>query len=505
MDVVSNYKRFFPAVILLLCSLSNVVAQPSSKTGKEPQATKVKPTRLTLMPCRRPELDEEVRCGKYEVFENRQSGRGRKIALSVLLLPAKETPAASDPLFFLAGGPGQGATKLADFAAEHFTEIRRRREIVLVDQRGTGESNPLRCALWAEDPLGYFGELLPLEAVRACRAKLEKQADLSLYTTQIAMDDLDEVREALGYQQINIYGTSYGTRAALAYTRQHPAHVRSVILKGITPMGLTIPLPFAKDTQRALDLLFADCAADEKCHTAFPRLTEDFQTLMRALRQGKVVVEAEHPTTGKTLKLTVAPGVLTSTLRSILQSTSASTQVPLMIQQAALGDYSLLVKSVMQVRRGLSEELNYGMFLTVTGTEDTPFISPDSIARETKDTFMGDYWVRQLIEATKAWPRGKLPRDFNRPVTANVPALLLSGFLDPATPPRWGEEAASHLSQSLHVVIRNASHSYGGLAPCVDRLMAEFIERGSAKGLNTACTNDVRRPPFVLSQAEIKP
>jgi pimeloyl-ACP methyl ester carboxylesterase len=473
-------------------------AEAQSGAGGASEMPAKNPPQLVLKPCRHPELEEEVRCGTYEVFEDRAARRGRRIPLSIVVLPAKGTDPAPDPLFLLAGGPGQAATKLADFAAEHFGEIRRRRDVVLLDQRGTGQSNPLRCALWDTDPLGYFGELFPIDSIRRCRAELEKRADLKLYTTPIAMDDLDEVREALGYERINIYGTSYGTRAALVYMRQYPARVRSVVLKGVSPMSLTIPVPFARDTQSAMDRLFEDCSADAQCRATFPNLRAEFQAVLDSIRKGKAHAEAEHPVTKQKLRVEITPGMFSATLRSILQSNSASAQIPLMIQQAARGDYGPLAKMVALVRRGLTEELSYGMFLTVTGAEDVPLIDAAAVERETKETFMGDYWVRQLIEATKVWPRAKVPNNYHEPVRSDAPVLLLSGVLDPATPPRWAEEAARHLPNSLQVTIRNASHSYGGLGPCVDNLMGEFVAKGSVRGLDTSCTAQVRRPQFIL-------
>jgi pimeloyl-ACP methyl ester carboxylesterase len=226
------------------------------------------PPRPFLSPCRMPKLKSKAWCGKYEVFEDRVSPRGRKIALNMVILPAFAEKPAPDPVFFFAGGPGQGAASVAGYVGEGaLTKIRQQRDIVFLDQRGTGESNPLTCNLYNndEDLQGYFEEMFPLQQVRACRERLEKVADLRRYTTSIAIEDVDDIRRALGYEKINLYGGSYGTTVTLAYLRWHGAHVRSAVLAGVAPMDFKLPLPFAKGAQYAMDRLISDCAADHAC------------------------------------------------------------------------------------------------------------------------------------------------------------------------------------------------------------------------------------------------
>src|ERR1700752_1380614 len=196
------------------------------KQGAVQSTAPVKRGNVQLKPCNNPSLTSDALCVKYEVFENRSTRTGRRIPLNIILLPAKSAKPAPDALFYLAGGPGAGAT---GYASEKFIDnLRRNRGVVLVDQRGTGESNPLNCALSGsrEDMGGYFGEPFPVERIRACRTELEKVADLKLYTTSIAMDDLDEVRAALGYDRINVYGGSYGSPPFLFFLRPQSAALR---------------------------------------------------------------------------------------------------------------------------------------------------------------------------------------------------------------------------------------------------------------------------------------
>ena len=212
-----------------------------------------------LKPCTGYDTPVDAYCGTLKVYENRATKQGRQIDLNIVVLPALRSDAQPDPLFFLAGGPGQGAAKLAKAVRTIFQRVQNDRDIVLVDQRGTGKSNPLDCNN-DDDSLQAFMETNEqmLERLKACQAKYD--ADLTLYTTPIAMDDLDDVRAFLGYDKINVYGGSYGTRAALVYMRQHGDRVRSAILDGVAPPNMRLPLYFPRDTQRAFELLAKDCA-----------------------------------------------------------------------------------------------------------------------------------------------------------------------------------------------------------------------------------------------------
>src|SRR5688572_3960416 len=187
---------------------------------------------LELKTCQVRGIKGDAKCGTLEVFENRATRKGRKIPINVVVLPATGAKREPDALFYFAGGPGSAATEDAPGFVDILARIREHRDLVFVDQRGTGQSNPLNCNLFnPADPQSFFGSFFPVDDVRKCREQLEPKADLTLYTTEIAMDDLDEVRAALGYEQINLYGASYGTRAALVYLRQHPKHVRTAMLQ----------------------------------------------------------------------------------------------------------------------------------------------------------------------------------------------------------------------------------------------------------------------------------
>lgn len=458
------------------------------------QALAKDPSSVRLEPCKIEGVSSEVRCGSYQVLEDREAQSGRTIRLKIVVLPA-ESKKEPDPLFFLAGGPGQAATENAKFIARTFAQVRRNRDIVLVDQRGTGGSNGLDCDLYGKTLQGHLGDLLPLEAIRQCAERWKTRADLRFYTTEIAMADLDEVRAAMGYERINLFGTSYGTRAAQVYMRQYPDHLRTVIMKGVTPITTPLTVPMARDAQRAWNLLCDDCATESACRAAFPNLKEEFKTVFERLDKG---VETEvRNGKGEKEKVKISRATIAPTIRTILQSIDSSAELPLLIHQAFEGNYSPLAESALSIRRGFPKVVSPGIFLGITGIEDVAISDEKEVARLSDNTFLRDDYFKQLQRAAAILPRKKMPDGYRAPVRSDIPTLLVSGFFDPATPPDGAEDVARDLSRSSHIIVRFGSHSYDGLSPCVDEIMANFIARGAVDGINVSCIDLIRRPPFV--------
>lgn len=467
----------------------------------QPRASAPTP-KLQLEPCSAPgqKADQkgEARCGKYEVFENRATKAGRKLALNVMVLPAQSAKPAADPVFFIAGGPGQGivSTIQAGVWKDLVAKIRRERHVVLVDQRGTGESNRLQCPPENKDDMQtFFKDTSSDESLRKCKAELEKIADLTLYNTQIAMDDLDEVREALAFEQINLLGGSYGTTASLSYLRQHPQRVRSVTLTGVAPPDYRIPLPFAKSLQHAIDRTLEDCAAEEACRKDFPHLRAEFNSVLAKLDKGPVKFEAVNSATNKVQSLTMSREMFVNALRLLLYSTDTARYLPLLIHAAAEGEFGPLAGMAFTLGRTLTDQIALGMHFSVTCAEDVPFIPADESARETSSTYLGDFAVQSYRKACGLWPQGKVPASFATPVKSDVPVLLFSGDVDPVSPAWIAEAAARHLSNSRHIVVRDAAHT--ATNACIDGLMAEFISKGSVRGLDASCVSQIHRAPFV--------
>ena len=456
---------------------------------------------ITLTPCEPRNIPGPAKCGKFEVFENRAARKGRKISINVLVLPATGDKREPDPLFYFAGGPGSAATEDAQGIARGFVKIREHRDLVFVDQRGTGGSHPLDCALFdPNDQQSYLGYFFPLDDVRKCRQQLETKADLTLYTTSIAMDDIDDVRAALGYDKINLFGGSYGTRAAMVYLRQHQKNVRTVTLQGVSPTGQHMPGDFPLSNERALQGVLAECAADEACNKAFPNIKTEAKAVLDRLIKGPVEVEVRLPNTTAPTKVSLSRDLAAEAIRYMLYNPGATARMPLVLHLAHEGNFAPLAQTALNYRKILVATGSNGMYLSVTCAEDLPFVKPADAERNAQNTFLGDYRWRQQSAACALWPRGKIDSDYAKTVRSDVPVLILTGEWDPVTPPSNGDAVARTLPNSLHIVVPHGAHGFGGLegTDCIDRLNAEFIERGTTKGLDTSCVKNIRRRGFAL-------
>jgi pimeloyl-ACP methyl ester carboxylesterase len=451
-----------------------------------------------LHPCATEEGPTDAYCGTLQVFENRDTRQGRTIDLKIVVLPALGNEPKPDPLFFLAGGPGQGAAQMARPLREVFRRVQADRDIVLVDQRGTGKSNGLDCKSDNES-LAVLNESLEssMARLRACMDGLE--ADLRLYTTDIAMDDLDDVRRYLGYDAINIYGGSYGTRAALVYLRRHEPSVRSVILDGVAPPDMRLPLFFARDAQRALDRLLTDCESDAACREKHPNLGRRLRALVGALDAEPAPVRLTHPRTGIPEDVTVDGEFVVNVLFGALYAPLTSTLLPDLIARAERRDFQGLLALAM-ANEGASDNMAIGMQLSVVCAEDFPRITPQQIADAAANTVFATHLLTARMKACEFWPRGEVSPSYYEPVKSAVPALVLSGDLDPVTPPQWGESVLPHLSNARHVVVPATGHG-AIMTGCGIRMASAFINSGSVESIDTSCLQGLRRPPFFLTPA----
>lgn len=437
-------------------------------------------------------------CGTFAVPEDRQSGHGRSIDLKIVVAPALRRAGAADPLFILEGGPGAGAATLAGSRLPMFRRFRTDRDLVFVDQRGTGESNRLGC-----DPTpDELNEITTdddraLARLRACLAGLD--ADPRLYTTSIAMDDLDDVRRFLGYDDINLWGGSYGTRAALVYLRQHEAHVRSVVLDGVAPSDMRLPLHTARDAQRALDRLIADCAAASACAAAFPTLGADARALFARLAAGPAVVTGEHPRTGQPLEMQLTRRDAALVVFRALYVPELASLLPRVLTEAAAGRYhGLLALAFSSAPEGDKRDMAVGMHLSVVCAEDIARITPADRVAADASGFLGAAMFDAQYAACGFWPTGDVPEGYYAPVSSDRPVLILSGADDPVTPPTWGDHVAPHLSRSRHIVVPGAGHitlSRG----CVPKLVEQFLRTATVDGLDPSCTETLTRPPFFVT------
>ena len=442
-------------------------------------------------PCRVPNHEREVLCATYPVWENRATRQGRKIGLNIVILPALGPDKQPDPIFEFGGGPGEAITKAAGWFAE--SPLRQKRDIVLVDQRGTGRSNRLQCSFYGE-PVDFrraAGELFPVPLVEACREELAKVADLSQYTTDASADDLNEIRQWLGYGKINLKGGSYGTRMAQTYWRKYPETVRTVVLGGVVPPSSHIPLGHAYAGQRSLDLLLAECASQPDCRAAFPDTRTQLKAIQERIDKGTRVT-VTNTRTGEKQEVRPTWGLVAEGIR-FLSYGQAAASLPLQIHKAAQGDLAPLVQMSIERRLDITEGLDWGMDFSVTCAEDLPFITEEMIRKWTPGTYLADYRIRQQKAVCEVWPRGKVPANVHEPVRSDVPALLISGERDPVTPPEFAEEAARFLTNHLHVVIPRGSHASAD-GECTDNLIRDLLDRGSIQGLDPSCAATLYGP-----------
>ena len=449
-----------------------------------------------LKPCRLAGIDEELFCGNLTVFEDRETRTGRTIDLNVVVLPALDQKEKAEPLFDLAGGPGASSTDRADFYAGPGKDYRRRHDVVCVDQRGTGKSN--RLAIPREKtPSYYLSEMFPIDYVKEMRHALEQRADLTKYTTSIAMDDLDDMRAWLGYDRINLFGASYGTQAALVYMRRHPEHLRGVILLGVAPTDLKMPLHHSEAAARAMDLLLGECEQDARCNAAFPQIRDDWKNVLAQLEQQPARVEYSPPGNATPMTVEIQRDVFGEKIRTWMYGRDKAARIPLIVHHAAGGDFAPFLQQAIQP--SIPDFVADGAYLSVTCAEDVPFINQEEAAKLTAGNPFGNYRVFQQTRACAMWPRGEIPTDFLQPVHSNAPVLIFSGNMDPVTPPKYGEEVAKYLPNSRHVIVPEAGHGMDGLSDqgCVDRLIIEFMDKGNAKNLDVSCVERMAPPPFV--------
>jgi pimeloyl-ACP methyl ester carboxylesterase len=451
----------------------------------------------TLQPCRVPQVEGESLCGSYAVFEDRATRSGRTIDIDVIVLRAFDESPAPDPVVFVAGGPGQSSTSLAPWIGRHCSEVRRRRDLVFIDQRGTGKSHTLACAdALPRGANSQFGSLFPTDHIEACRKRLSARANLALYTTAVTVDDMDEIREWMGYEQINLRGGSYGTVVAQAYMRRYPSRVRTAVLAGVDPINRIPYLEGALNLQAGLEKLIRECEADDACDRSFPDFGDQFESLVALFQAGPVEVDMPSATGGRE-RAAFAQGDFAYAVRGMLYGRLAS-RLPSMVERAyRTGDLTPFAEYYLR-RAGwvASEDIATGLHLSVFCSEDIPYTNEREVQAVTVGTFMGDYLFRQYANACDGWPRGSVPEGFHEPVKSSVPTLLLSGERDPVTPPKWGAEVARNLSNSLHVVVPNAGHGAGNR--CTAALEFQLIEEGSVENLDPSCVAGSSRSTFLV-------
>jgi len=468
------------------------------------------PSQIELSPCR---LEHPFRmlaltaeCGRFSTPENPADPAGRSIELFVARVPAISFNKKPDPLFLIAGGPGTSAVDLYTSSAGTFDRVRRDRDIILLDQRGTGRSHRLDCDYGDQDLFARVEDIRVVEETRKCRDELAKQADLRQYTTSIAVRDLDNVRRALGYERINLFGNSYGTRVAQHYARRYPAATRTLILDGVVNPEVVLGPGIALDAERALERILQRCTADPACTKAFQDPAADYRALRARLAAKPQPTQVSDAATGRPIEFEFTTRHLSAVLRFASYHDDQAALLPLSLHLALHeNNFTPMANQFRVFAHSLEASFAYGMHNSVACSEDTPLIDAGKLDLAALNaTHMGAEQVQQLIESCGQWPRGVVDEDLHEPLKSSAAALLLSGADDPVTPPEYASQAQLAFADSTHVIIAGHGHGQFG-APCVDRIMAAFINAGSARALDTRCTAKLRPMPFFITLAGPSP
>ncbi len=439
----------------------------------------------------------DAQCSTLTVPLDYQNPDGPTIDLRVAKLTSRSKNPQPDAFTLLAGGPGQSATESFPSVSNAFRHIRAERDIVLLDQRGTGESNKLTCPNDDDNlqPL-MFDAARAEEAAKRCFESLEN--DPQFFTTSVAIKDLELLRETLAIPQWNLYGVSYGTRVGLHYLRRYPSSVRTIVLDAVVPPEVALGPESALSAQRALLRLFDRCENDAGCNEAFPRLRSGTLALLDSLKQQPVDIQFEDISTGKLKEITFTDRHLAVTMRLMSYSAYGNAILPSMLYDAIDNDnFASLARQAQLQVTGLNETLAGGMYNAVICTEDEPFINHELDRSELEATYLGAELLDAMRSHCKAWDAGIIDDDFKTPVVSDTPALLLSGSDDPITPPAYAEQVMQHMSNAKHIVNKDQAHMQAALG-CLPKLMAEFIKTTSVNDLPDGCLHRLSPQAFFV-------
>ena len=498
-----RYQHTLPAALAALLLLAGCEATPPAAPAGDTDISAdggLRYGRIAFEPCSLtvPRLDPvEAQCATLEVPENHAEPDGRRIELALAWIPARGE-GEPDPVFMIAGGPGQSALESYPMLHDAFSDVRRNRHVVLVDARGTGGSHPLACKDDEGENAFTDADDDSAEAARAfardCLDQLDDDSDLRFYTTTDHIQDLDLVRELLGADQVNLIGISYGTRVAQQYAKRYPEHTRTVTLDSVVPNDLALGGEHARNLEDALTEQFRRCREDEACLGNLGDPAENLATVRTALEAGNLApVSFRDPVTGEWRSETPSYGNLAGLLRMYAYQPAAAATLPLLLSEAAKGRYEALLGQSAMLMDDVSDMIMHGMQLSVLCTEDYPELQADP---DDADTVLGTELVDYSRAQCEVWPAGERPAGFREPVSGDVPVLAISGELDPVTPPRYGDAVVEHLPNGRHLVLAGQGHNVIA-AGCMPELFAQFLETADAKALDADCLSRLRAtPPF---------
>ncbi|MEM7097155.1 MAG: alpha/beta hydrolase [Pseudomonadota bacterium] len=422
---------------------------------------------------------------------------GDQIELFVTKLASTALEPATDAFTIINGGPGGSSIDLLVDLAQIIRLFTSERDVIVIDQRGTGRSSPLLCDN-ITDSVDDFTTEETLQLTQKCLEVLSH--DPRYFTTTVAIQDLEALRQALGYEALSLYGVSYGTRVAQQYMREFPQQTRAVVIDGVVPPTQILGTEIAIHSQEALISAFTRCAESTACAAAFPDLEADFSTLQDTLRNNPVPLTLNHPVTGQPTEIELSYAHLMAYIRFALYAPEMTSLIPLVITQAAKEqNYLPIAANALRLIHNVTESINYGMHNAVMCTEDVPFFTEATIDKERMQaSYIGMEMFDTLGAMCDVWPPGELHPDMKASLVSDVPTLILSGEHDPITPPTWGEAVKPGLKNSIHIIAPGQGH--GTIARgCIPTLIKEFIEQPDPNALDTSCVKHLGASPFFVS------
>ncbi len=455
--------------------------------------------------CRLKHLDTQARCTLMEVPEDHAKPEGAKIKVHVAVIPALTRFPEKDPVFFFAGGPGQAASEIGNLVGSLFT-LRRNRDLVLVDQRGTGRSKTLTCEAGSLEPEKRNARDALIDGFNASLAQMQREwkrcietlkGNAATHRTDDYIADLELVRKALGYEKINVWGGSYGSRVALRYMKLHPSAIRTSVIDGVAPTSLRLPNDLLLNFDAQLRALTSACAQSVECAKAFPTLEKTLDTLLLSLRTTPRTVAVNHPSDGKPFNATITDVSFVMMLWPMLYLPETARLVPFVIEQANAGNYAPFA-AMMSANDAGDASIAIAQRIAVMCAEDMAGQTP-----LTNDRFGG---VASLFfDFCKNFPYGKVAPEFFEPTKSDIPTLILSGALDPVTPPAQGDLAAKTLTQQKHITVAGLGHIVSPHS-CVRRIVHKFVESGNIAEANDPCESELKlpRPLFYVNALEAK-
>ncbi len=446
--------------------------------------------------CYKAGLSRPIKCLDMMVPENWDQPSAEKINLHMAIIPAKGGFSEDDPFIVFAGGPGQAATDYGSLVRASFDRINERRDIILIDQRGSGMSNPLSCETDDESFSGANKEMM-VQAIQNCLASYD--VDVRHFTSFDAIKDFEYVRQKLAISQWNIWGGSYGTRIGLLYMKHHPEVIRTAILDGVAAPNSRLFVTAPGDSQASFDKLVTDCLKDEGCRNSFPNVERQLFDLIDQLNENPFDFTWQEPLSGKEESFLLNGEVVANIVRTSLYAPQRWAMVPYIVDQAErLQNYKPLVSLALDGEVWAGSSMYIGLTLSVLCAEEVPRNVAADAAREGEGSFHKDYYYQFWLGACSQWPIKSVLAGYEDPIESDIPTLILSGALDPVTPEGRGNDAAKHLKNVWHLTSNAAGHNVSHVA-CAPKIMADFIKDMSLPKDDYDCLDQPIRPYFMTS------